>query len=189
VQKLKNKETERLLSLAGVKYVILPYDSEGEIFVKDRKYDQTQRKKTEEQLNKISFLQKLPQFKLNAVYQTSGSNDRFWLEKQSVVNWKMVNPTKYLVSIRNLKEPMTLVFSENYDPGWVMKLNGEEIKSEKIYNRLNSFRIGKNFNGSFYIEFRPQRYLVAGLLISVFTIFLFSCLLLSRVGKHKIYFQ
>ena len=97
----------------------------------------------------------------------------------------MINPTKYGVKIKNFKTPSILIFSENFDPRWEMKINNKVISSEKVYGRLNSFRIENPGNQDFFVEFRPQKYVFIGLIMSWLSIFLVFGLLLLNRKKNK----
>ncbi len=174
IDKLKTKEGEKELFFSGVKYVILPDDSEGELFIKDRQYDPTTRAELEKSLDRIIFLRKIKIFNQSAVYETQNFTDRFWLENQtqkdSLIEWRMMNPTQYLVTIKNLNKPVVLGFSENYDLKWRAKINGKEIKSQKIYERFNSFKIDETKNIDIVVEYSSQKYLFFGMVITVLTL-------------------
>lgn len=66
---LTNPNSRAELENLKVKYVIIPYDSEGEIFLYERKYDEEARQKLEEFLNTISWLKKIPVADKIAVYE------------------------------------------------------------------------------------------------------------------------
>lgn len=87
------------------------------------------------------------------------------LDTDAKVSFEKINPTKYKVSISNLKEPLMLIFSQNYDPLW--QLNG--INALPIYSLLNGYQIDKN--GNYELNYQPQRYVNWGLTISGLTVF------------------
>ncbi len=89
------------------------------------------------------------------------------------VSYKRINPTKYLVTISNLKEPVFLVFSESYNKLW--KINGQSPLP--TYSLLNGFRIEKE--GEYAVEFEPQKYVYPGLMVTGITIVIFGLLLLK----------
>src|SRR3990167_351062 len=82
----------------------------------------------------------------------------------AVVSYERINPTKYLVTISNLKEPVFLVFSESYNKLW--KIN--DMSPLPVYSLLNGFRIEKE--GEYAVEFQPQKYVLPGMVISVLTL-------------------
>ncbi|MBI4999323.1 hypothetical protein HZB97_00945, partial [Candidatus Gottesmanbacteria bacterium] len=197
VEKLKSEETKQFLSLSGVKYVILPYDSEGEFFLEDRKYNPQLRQNIEEELDKIPWLKKIFSSYSNdinhwsnlSIYEFADSRDHFWLEDttalHSPVVWQMINPTKHIVSVKNLNSPTTLVFSENFDSGWTATIDNKKITSQKVYDRLNSFPIERTGDVEVVVEFAPQKYVGYGLIISILT-FTLATIILGYIRIYKI---
>lgn len=96
------------------------------------------------------------------------------------VSFKQINPAKYEISISGLRKPELLVFSESYDPLWV--LNGK--KSIPVYSILNGFEVDKD--GVYTLEYLPQRFVYKGLLVSGLTFLLFILFLLLIYKKHII---
>ena len=80
------------------------------------------------------------------------------------VTYQQVNPTKYKVSIRGLKKPAFLVFSQNFDGLWVM---GKQ-KALPVYSLLNGFRI--ETDGDYVVEFKAQKHVYPGLIITGLTV-------------------
>ena len=105
--------------------------------------------------------------------------DIFMRETSASVTFKQLNPTKYEVEIKNIKEPAFLVFSESYDPFW--KISG--ISSLPVYSLLNGFMIDKD--GKYIVEFEGQKYVYPGLVISGVTLIILIFLLLSH-KYHKL---
>lgn len=94
------------------------------------------------------------------------------LEVSSLGNYKQISPTKYMVTIANLKQPSLLIFSQNFDNNW--KLNGES--PVPVYSLLNGYSIKEN--GKYELTFEPQKYVSFGLVISAITLFAALLLLL-----------
>lgn len=55
-ENLLSKEAKEFLKQENIKYVAVPYDSKGEIFMYDRKYDEKLYRKTIEDLRKVPYL-------------------------------------------------------------------------------------------------------------------------------------
>jgi hypothetical protein len=66
---LANPNSLAELKRLKVKYLIIPYDSEGEIFLYERKYDPEAREKLEIFLDTIPWLKKIPVADKIAVYE------------------------------------------------------------------------------------------------------------------------
>lgn len=172
------------LAVMGVKYVIIPYDTEGDIFVEDRKYDPEKRLALEKELDQLPWLKKVKLADKIAVYKTPGYRDHFFLEEsdEAQIEWVMINPTKYQVKIQGAKEPISLIFSETYDELWQAKVGEETIPPEKYayrqtgnqemynYHSLNRFSINRTGDFEIVVEYTAQRYLDYGLIVSLGTL-------------------
>lgn len=180
---LLNPRSEEVFSQMGVKYLIIPEDVYGEIFIKERQYDQRQREEVERFLDTISWLKKVFVTQGIAVYETKVLEDRFFLTKKDVnqiTDWQMINPTRYLVSLNINEVPTNLVFSESYDPFWQMKIGGEVVDSQPdVSNLFSTFIIDHQGKLELTVEYAVQKYVYYGLIISILG-FLSSALLLGR---------
>jgi hypothetical protein len=74
--------------------------------------------------------------------------------------YEKINSTHYEVEIENVSEPITIAFSETYDPLW--ELDGQS--SYPLYSLINGFSIEKD--GVYDIYYSPQKYVLPGLLMS-----------------------
>ena len=173
-----NPKTADVLGKMGVKYIIIPFDVEGEIFIAEHKYNPQQRREVEEFLDTIPWLKKIVLVDKIAIYELPEYKERFFIEESEnnlIEKWTRVNPTKYLVSLKIKQTPVNLVFSETYDEFWKLKI-GEEVTSSQPYmGILNSFTINRTGNVEASVEFVGQKYVKLGALISVIT-FLFCVL-------------
>lgn len=91
--------------------------------------------------------------------------------ESALVSYEQINPTKYKVTVSDLKQPRLLIFSQNFDKNW--KLNNQS--PFPIYSLLNGYSIEKD--GQYELNFEPQKYVLPGLVISALTL-LASLLLL-----------
>ena len=189
-----NPETPDILAQMAVKYIIVPFDSEGEIFIAEHQYNHQQREEVEEFLDTIPWLKKIKVTDKIAVYEIPSYKDHFFLDNSPInqlrisnyeltrnpqltigqlgneINKvKMINPTKYLVSLKVEKPPTTLVFSETYDELWQAKM-GKRIIPSTLYNNLNSFSIDQAGDFEIVVEFTAQKYVYWGLVVSAFTL-------------------
>ncbi|MBI2596948.1 hypothetical protein HYW41_02215 [Candidatus Daviesbacteria bacterium] len=87
------------------------------------------------------------------------------------ITYQQINPTKYKVSIKNLKKNATLVFAQYFDDNW--RLNSKSPFS--VYSLLNGFELDKD--GIYELVFTPQEYIPIGLIISAATLLLSIVLL------------
>ncbi len=181
-KKLQSTETKIYLQALGIKYIIVPYDPLGEIFVKDRAYDNDEYEKTIHMLETIPWIKKVAVFGKNVVFKVEGAKDRFSLEGKGSILYSMINPAEYAVEIF-IKEPQNIIFSENYNPLWIAQSDGFTVHSSKTSIGLNSFFIDKAGNYHTKVIFEQERYFRYGWVIASisFSIVIFAIFAL----KHK----
>lgn len=102
---------------------------------------------------------------------------KYTTNSSAKVTYKQVNSTKYIVTISNLTKPGFLIFSESYDPHWIM--NGQ--KSFPVYSFLNGFRVEDN--GKYLIEFEVQNWVYPGLVISGVTLLIILLIIFKNIGS------
>lgn len=179
---LKRPSTEVVLRQSSVRYVILPFDSEKEIFLTDRKYDPQKYLDTDKKLLSIPWLHKTRTFGNMHVFEISGSKDRFWeSEGGSKISWQMISPTHYKINTEHDKISGRVAFSETFDANWVARVNGITIPSRLYKGQLNSFVIPLT-NETVDISFSPQGWEKIALLVSgcALCLVIISLLLLRR---------
>ncbi|MEK7502014.1 MAG: hypothetical protein AAB609_00650 [Patescibacteria group bacterium] len=177
VSKLQRPESKRLLEELSVKYVIIPYDSIGEIFMRDRKYDEKQRVNLEKQLDNIGWLKKIKTGKIT-VYETQSYKNHFWLQGEGKVIYEILSPTAYDLDIE-ISQPTKLVFSENFSPYWIARIDGKYVTSNKTKNGLNSFVLNKVGKYNVKVYYTQEKYFYYGRLVSLFTVIVLVVLLIG----------
>ncbi len=194
LKKMRTPETEKLLQESGVKYVIVPYDSLGQIFLSNRKYNQNLYFKTVSDVKKTPWLKEIKGFGKIAVFEVPEYKDHFWTTSKSLsLSYKYISPVQYSVKVKNAKKGDLIVFAEDYDARWMatalpplnVKLKTENVKIEstKFDNRFNSFVLpGGNYELNVY--YSPQKWVNLGLIISG-TTFIFLIALLVRLNMKK----
>jgi len=177
------KTSELLLQESGVKYVIVPYDSQGEVFLKDRKYSHEVYFKTIEEVGKVEWLKRVEGFGRIAVFEVLSPRDHFWSLSQGLtVEYAYINPTKYILNVKNAKKGDVLVFSESFDKYWEARNESTKLKVPSVkYNKLfNSFKLERDGDYSFEVYYEPQKWVNIGVAISLVT--LISVLGLLGIG-------
>ena len=110
----------------------------------------------------------------------------FKTEHEVKVVYQGVNPTHYKIKVEGVTKPVTLAFSETYDPLWEItnSATGEKSGSYPLYSLINGFYVEKD--GEYDIYFSPQKYVYPGLAISSITLFvIMGYLIFSRNKKAK----
>jgi len=186
IQILKSKTTENKIKALGVKYVIIPNDSLGEIFLTERKYDPQKRISFEKELDKIPWLKNKKDLGGVTFYEIPNPNPRFYdLDHQVSIKSLLVNPTKYEVSF-TLEKKSTLIFAEMYDPLWELKTNKGNFKSIKTNNSLNSFSLEKGtYQGT--VEFIPQAFWLFASVVSLLTLVMMILLYFLTFTKYRLF--
>ena len=84
------------------------------------------------------------------------------------ISYKKINPTKYLVNVKNAQDPFYLVQLENYDTYWNAKIDKNKIEEhKKVFGYANAWYINKKGNYNVVIEYAPQKYFYFSLFISL----------------------
>ncbi len=183
VQKIASSES--ILGYSSIKYVIVPFDSQGEIFLKDRKYNENLYENTVRDISSISYLKKVGDFGKIIVYEVSNPKNHFWTTSQSLnLKYQYISPVEYKIEVENAKKGDLIVFSENYDAMWSAQGSKYKIQSTKFDNRFNSFILPQDGNYSLRIYYTPQDYVNMGLVISGFTLILVISVLIYLRKKE-----
>lgn len=185
-KQLKNEAIINKLNDLGVKYVILPYDSEGELFLKDHKYDDRLYLKTKNELDANPYLFKKINFGKILVYELKNAKDRFWTVSSSTLVWNEISATEYEIKLENDNIEDILVFSDSFDTNWIARFDIREQRSEIFKRSLNSFKVPEGV-GSLKIYYEPQRWIDLGLVISFFTLFSLGMIMLLLPRKEDKY--
>lgn len=163
----REANAQNFLRQTGVRYVVVPIDSEKEIFLTDRIYDNKIRNNDIQILNAVPYLKRIEGYQDLAIYEIKNSLPHFYTDKEIGVTPFYRSPTEYKLNINNMSGEK-LIFSDTYDPNWVLISNGKQIGSIK-FNNFNSFNI-QNIHGFIEIVYSPQKYVWVGLIVSLLTI-------------------
>lgn len=170
LHELSNPNMEQRLSELSVKYVVVPSDTEGEIFVDDGKFDRTQYALAINKLEKIPYLTKDRAFGSIILFKTKGYEEHFrFAEENSNGRIKIISssPNFHRLSILPSSNDV-LIFGDTYDSNWIMRTGIETIKS-KSYHGLNSFVIPNNDSYNIEISYEPQNWVSILFLVSIST--------------------
>ena len=130
------------------------------------------------------------------------------IEKGPTVRHEKLNSTHYKVEVKGVTNPVTLAFSETYDPlwmiaktdsektppGWLNRLSGAGTNEKQVHNSFPLYSLINGFvieeDGEYDIYFEPQRYVLPGLVISAVTLVsIFTLLVLlqrKNITKHSL---
>lgn len=190
IKQLRKKEAQDLLKELAVKYIILPYDSESEIFLNDRKHDEIQYKDAVFSLRRIPWLKEVSGFGGIHVFEVGETKDRFWSPSPNIkIEYSFLSPMEYRVKVKNSEKGDLLVFSEGFDKNWIAQNSKsaslEKIQSSEFKSLLNSFTLREGGSQEFKVYYTPQRYVEFGLWISGITFLILAIFLLFGKSLKK----
>lgn len=169
IKNLQQKDAEQKLSYLSIKYVIVPFDSERELFLKDRKYNPEERNMIISQLNKISWLTRDSSFKSLSVFTLKNSKDRFWMKGSRKVTSQKISDTEYILSI-SPGSAEELIFNESYSPFWIAVNTVSKLDHGK-YGDFNSFDVMSSKKVTdITLYYAPFPYFIFGRIISLITL-------------------
>jgi hypothetical protein len=159
---------QNLLEDFSIKYVVIPYDLQSEIFLKDRKYDASQFNAAVAGLKKIPWLEQKNGFGKIEVFEVPSPKDHFWTTSEKLsLQYKYISSVEYRVEVKNAKKNDLLVFSEGYDKNWTAIISSKsKVKSQKFDGKFNSFILPEGGNYTLDIYYEPQKWVNIGLWIS-----------------------
>lgn len=187
----KISESQLQLREMGIKYLIVPYDSQKEIFLDDRKFDENKYLQAISIVGSNQWLKRIEGFGRIAVFEVhpsvGGPKDHFWSNSDKLsLRYSYISPVEYTVEVKNAKVGDLVIFSESFDPNWKVK-NGQlgALKSQPYQKIFNSFVLEKTGNYMLDIYYQPQEWVNIGLWISGATLLIITILLLSTTKKHS----
>jgi hypothetical protein len=193
IKKMQEEGTELFLQEAAVKYVVIPSDSQGEIFLKDREYDEKMYLQVINGIDSVDWLKRIEDFGKIKVFEVSNPRDHFWTINPTLnLKYQFVSPVEYKLEVKNAKIGDKIIFSENYDASWIARDNNTKfydwpnLISSNPYNRVfNSFTLRKAGDYSLIVFYYPQTAVNLGIIISLSSFILVVFLLIfgSKLKK------
>lgn len=83
------------------------------------------------------------------------------------LSYDFVSPTQYVVHIKNATRPFDLIFDEAYDSNWQAYYQGVKGQNpDKAYEMVQAYHINTLGSYDVTIEYRPQKFVDIGLILS-----------------------
>ena len=133
----------------NVKYILLRNDMDTNVTPAT---SSAQVKKSLDENKKIKFLKSFGELDIYE-YHTDKKISLFSTigNKSPNVKYERLSSRHYILNIGSAFAPFLLVFKETYNPFWVAKIDGKEVKNHKmIYDYANSWEVEKQ--GTYDIE-------------------------------------
>lgn len=168
---LKKPGSIEELENMSIKYIILPSDPEGEIFLTDRRYDEEKYQTIVKNLYALNIFSNKQKFGKIVIGELPHARNHFSIIRngeyvEGVIDYDKINNERYILNLRNIQEGDILIFSEKYDPGWTVRLPTSKQGATPFHERLNSFLISEGGNYVVEVYYRPEKFLVIGYFIS-----------------------
>ena len=118
MEKLQEDDSKIQLQEAAIKYIIVPFDSEEEVFLTDRRYDVNKYKNTIERLQKITWLKEIKKFNKVRVFEVKNPKKHFSSTNSNIqTKDQYISSAKYIIKVINAKkceqyDLFPLIFSE-----------------------------------------------------------------------------
>lgn len=189
IKDLKKNDSERMLQNLGISYVVVPYDSQGEIFLNDRKYSKALWESTVKKMGKINYLEMVPGFSRIAVFRIHSVKDHFWTPSENVkISYSFLNPAEYRVTVKNARKGDMVIFSDGFNSLWEAKtfVKGNYSKKTSVKYEISGFKVNSfssNMDGDYTMEvyFAPQHFIYIYLWASgVVVLFCFLIIIYSK---------
>ena len=101
------------------------------------------------------------------------------------VSYAKVSPTKYIIETGMIERPSMLVFSERFSPGW--ELETFDAKHIRFDGYANGWFIDKQGEYKLSLEYKPQRFFVYGIIITVIAAFVsLSIIIIDKKSRNNI---
>lgn len=104
------------------------------------------------------------------------------------ISTEKIDPTHYIIKVRDASSPYILSFSERFSPLWKLSLNSKNISSQHfiINGYANGWIIDKTGNYTLSLEFISQKYFIIGLYITIVTFTLLIIYIVIKIWIKKI---
>ncbi len=151
----------------SIKYIVVPDDTFGKIFVNDHRFDKKLYTSLVKDLKKITWLKYSESFGDIVVFEINGVKDHFWgSDKNTSIQYQYVSPVEYKVDLNNIVKGDRVVFTDHFDGNWIAKGSDFSVSSIPFGNKMNSFVMPASGSYSVTIYYKPQDYVNFGLIAS-----------------------
>lgn len=187
---MRSPHTEEKLAASGVAYIIIPSDRDKNLYVTDRTYDRTVYLKVKQIIDSLPFVSLVQQDGDLLVYKTQSFISHLSLNSKHPLSWEQKAFWRYEGILPKDVSKDVLIFSESYDPGWVLigKQGKVEIGAQN-YNGLMSFPLDNIHGSEFSLLYTPQRYVFWGLAISLLSFLAYIGVIGYEIYKLKIAYK
>lgn len=182
-KKLSQPGTILTLENSSIKYVIVPFDTEGKLFTEDRKYSEKKYQSLLSILRNNKNFTQAKSFGKIVVFENSLYKNHMWIVGSGSVTFRFVSPVEYEIEIKDAALGDKLYFSENFDPNWAISIGDKYAESKKNQN-INSFSLPEG-SYSARLYYTPQNIVNNSIPFSIFSGIVVVAILVWRVPEKK----
>ena len=170
---LKAPKVQQVLRESAVKYIVVPSDVRGEIFLRDRKYSESLHSFYLLQIQTVPGLLAFSRFGDIVVYKLPNSLPRFWILDNNDATLKItkLSPTDYLVHIEGVSKGDTVVFSESYSRFWRVEEEGVVTPTSQYKKLFNRYQIRRDGVVTLHFTNVLDKGVFVGTIISIISLF------------------
>jgi len=142
IKLLNTKKFIDTLQAYGVKYIVVPIDTNNEYFVTDRKYNNNKREKIIATLERNPFLKRVSRYKELGVFELPQIHGKLYSET-TTISYENISQTKYMLT--NIPQKIRSIdFSEQYSPYWVLQTDNNRYFAQKTMYNTMKFDVPNN---------------------------------------------
>jgi hypothetical protein len=183
IAELMKDSTGDRLRESSIKYVVIPFDSEGVYFLDDRKYSEKEYLNTINQISKAKWIASTQNIGKIVLFEVADPKDRFWCNCETKISYERKSNTDYIINVDDPKDGNRLIFSERYSKNWIFTSEKGSRISEK-YGSLNSYRLSKE-DESIVLSYHPDKFFLPAISISALAfVFILSVIFYLQFGQR-----
>lgn len=177
---LQKKTTYGFVRDSAVRYVVVPFDPQGEIYLTDRKYDPKVYTQFYENMKDIPWLTQDLTFRKIGVFKVKDPKMLAYIASDyKPISLTKVTQTSYVGNVKRLAASARIVFSQEFDKHWILKTKNATFTSTPYKKKFNSFFVPMGTT-EFTIKYATQKWVTVGMYISLMTMVIVVVAVLFR---------
>lgn len=188
---LSEPNAAEILNSLAIQYLVVPADIDKNIYLFDRKFNQSIKEKYQTSLENLNYAHKILDDQGLVVYKIEGQTALFTTlsnqKDESVLSYNMISPTQYQLEIP--ENTNDLIFSQQYNSNWQLIDQSKIVDPERLNPIGMRFQIqNASSPHTVLLRFKGQQFADTGWLISniSLSIIIISLIYLTFYNNKKI---
>lgn len=187
---LADPATQKEFIRYRVGYVVVPHDTEHELFLTNRSYDASLEASYHALVKEVPWLEQIQGVGSLTVMKNPSLCPTLWSEGSDgackAIDFTEKSSTSYTIH-ESISVGSRVVLSERFEQNWVASgPDGHQIGSVKTWDNLNSFAVPYDWS-TFDIVYTPQRLVNRGIGISILTALGIASVILYKVLRRSLW--